>query len=351
LWLVRRGDFDATTRHPLFAAVAATVWLLSPQLLVIARFAVECTLMPLMMALQLVCVWQLIRKPGPRIALVDGVVVGLSVYVYHPLKIVPIVHFAVLSVAALVRWRSQPRLARAVALAGIVAALVMLPFLRDLFGAGHSLARFRLVNGHVDLRSLVPLYFAHFNPLFLFFHGDANLRHHYGIFGELNILMLPFALAGMVECAKRAWQHDLFALYLLVLVPACFLPAAVSDDGVPHALRSSAAVIPLFLLSVYGWTLWCRVLEGLKWRRAAQAATVVLVLCGLAQAIVGVAHYQSHYYRQSRMFWIDDAELARRHAANQKPPLTQHNGQSAFMRFFLVAEQHDYRYCAAPMPE
>jgi 4-amino-4-deoxy-L-arabinose transferase-like glycosyltransferase len=344
--LARREDFGAPTRDPLFAALLAFVCLLSPWILVIARFPVEVTLVPLVAALQLACAHSLLRRPTLRWAVLDGLAVGIGVYVYHPLKIVPLVHFAFVGIAALVRLRRDRSLALAGAVALAVALVVMAPFIADLLsGSGQSLARFHAVGGQIGPASLVRLFFLHFNPVFLFFRGDANLRHHYGgPFGMLNILFLPLAIAGVVECVARARRGDLFACYLPLLVLACFVPASVTDDGAPHALRTSLAFMPIALLSVYGAVaLW-------RWRlrlrpRVAAAIAAALVVVALGQAVAGVVRYQTVYPRRSAKYWYGYDYLQRLRVAPDKVPVGAHNVSNVFSRLFLVADHHDLRYC------
>jgi hypothetical protein len=345
LRFVRRLDLGEATRQPLFLPLAAFAWLLSPQLLVISRFPVEGTLMPLLMALHLVCAHAFIRDPNPRTAILDGALVGSSVYVYHALKIVPLVHLLVLGLVAIARLRRERRFAVSFALLAAAAVLVMTPFLRDLFGAGRSLARFHAVGGHVSAASMARLFFLHFNPVFLFVEGDANLRHHYGRFGELNIILLPFLVAGFVECFQRARRGDVFALYLLILVPACFVPATVSAEGVPHALRSYAAVIPIYLLSAYGYALLFRRARAWEHRGVAIAAAALLVLVGVVEGVVGAVHYQREYLADSKDAWIGNEWIANARKDRADVPLTAHDIMSTFKRFYLVSDERDYRYC------
>ncbi len=339
--LARRRDFGPPTRDPLFAAVAGFVCLLSPWILVIARFPVEVTLVPLVSALQLVCAHSLLRRPTLRWALLDGLAVGIGVYVYHPLKIVPLVHFAFVGIAALLRIRRDRSLAISAVVALLVALVVMAPFIADLFGSRTSLARFHGVGAHFAPAFILRLFFRHFSPDFLFLHGDANLRHHYGgPFGMLNVIFLPLGIAGVVECARRARRGDLFACYLPLLMLACFLPASVTDDGAPHAVRSSIAFMPTALLSVYGLVAVWRIRS-----RVAAIAVAALVAVALVQAIAGVVRYQTVYRRTSEGAWpsYDYIEGLRRQPGDV--PLDAHNAGTVFSRLFLVIDHHDLRYC------
>ncbi len=342
LWLVARLDFGDVTRNPLFVAVAAFVCLLSPWLLVISRFPVECTLVPLIVILQLACTYFMLRTGSLRWAILDGVTIGLGAYVYHSLKIIPPVHFAVLGLVALVQLRRQRRPLVAIAVAAATCALVLVPLALDLLGARHSMARYAGVSGHFSLDSLLRLFFLHFNPRFFFFRGDANLRHHYQFLGELNLVFLVLWPAGIIDCILRARRGDVFPGYLLLITIACFIPASLSDDGPPHALRSSAALMPMLLTSAYGFSrLWPFIQRAF----AAQIIAALVIALALTQGIFGVIHYQTTYDQMSARYWRDEQRLANIRANPHDIPTTNHNDNTIFERLYRVTDRKEYRYC------
>lgn len=341
LHLARSAGLGEPTRRPWFVALGASFCLLSPWLLVIARFPVECTLVPLVGALQALAVHRLLATRRFAWALADGALVGLGVYVYHPLKIVPLAHFFLLGAIALSRVRREPRLLALCAVAALAAATAMGPFVADLFGAGHSLARYHAVGGHLDARTLARLYFVHFNPVFLFLRGDANLRHHLGLGGELNLVFLPLLLGGAVEAGRRAWRGDPFALHSLLLPPLCLLPASLSADGVPHALRTNVALVPLWTLALFGAVAAWRFVEG---RRARRAVALAVIALGAAEAVAQVAWYQTRYPRAGAAAWFGPPALRAAEADCAPLPGDNHSGYTVFKRFYRVA-RGDVRYC------
>lgn len=87
----------------------------------------------------------------------------------------------------------------------------------------------------------VKNYVAHFNPVFLFFDGDALPRHGYPGFGQLlmiDALLLPIGLVAMFR-RKMPLRGALLAAFLLGPVGA-----AITRTGIPHALRSLPMVVP-----------------------------------------------------------------------------------------------------------
>ena len=85
-------------------------------------------------------------------------------------------------------------------------------------------------------------FFAHFSPTYLLMSGDAEARHSTQLLGEWSWLdALAFAGATCVAFIKRARPSGwvIFAAFGYV---AAVIPAALTREGVPHALRSIGAL-------------------------------------------------------------------------------------------------------------
>jgi hypothetical protein len=97
---------------------------------------------------------------------------------------------------------------------------------------------------------------AHFSPGYLFFTGDANLRHSTGRIGELGFLEVLAVGIGVMLLLERvfargtrpasvgpegAWGARRLVLFSGFALLAGVLPAALCYTGVPHALRSIGA--------------------------------------------------------------------------------------------------------------
>ena len=85
----------------------------------------------------------------------------------------------------------------------------------------------RVVYGSAILQG----YLDHFNLDFLFFHGDAPLRHHAPDMGMLYIWEAPFILVGMIQFVKKKF----FLVWWWFLVAPL---ASAITTGTPHAVRS-----------------------------------------------------------------------------------------------------------------
>ena len=91
-------------------------------------------------------------------------------------------------------------------------------------------------------------YFHHFNPSFLFIHGDGNPKFSLQDVGQLYVWEIPFFTAGILFLfRKREGNWWLIPFWILVGI----VPAATARET-PHALRIEA-ILPTFqILTAYG---------------------------------------------------------------------------------------------------
>ena len=90
-------------------------------------------------------------------------------------------------------------------------------------------------------------FFSHLSPQFLFLSGDQNIRHSIQYFGELSWLDLFAIIAGSfyisIALIKNKFidfssQEKKLLLIAILGIAANILPAALANQGAPHALRS-----------------------------------------------------------------------------------------------------------------
>jgi len=83
--------------------------------------------------------------------------------------------------------------------------------------------------------------FAHFAPTYLFTSGDANLRHSTQSFGEWSWLDALALFGGAIVMARRRMRASGWMMFAMFGYVAGLLPAALTWESVPHALRSFGA--------------------------------------------------------------------------------------------------------------
>jgi hypothetical protein len=104
------------------------------------------------------------------------------------------------------------------------------------------------------VRTLLDNLALHFRPSFLFLTGDPNLRHSTQLFGELGllddlalllgILLLGAALRGRAAPVTRELEAGAVRRYFALAAAGIvlgMLPAALTWEGLPHALRAIGA--------------------------------------------------------------------------------------------------------------
>jgi hypothetical protein len=146
------------------------------------------------------------------------------------------------------------------------------------------------------LRLFYDNYVDHFRPWFLFIHGDANPRHGVPGMGQLtwaDAVLLP---AG---AALALWRRAPLRGALLTALACGPIPAALTREGVPHALRSIGMIVPAVAFSGYAIAFGAAWLEDLLRGSATSRAALarsrlpvgLLVLALFGVAAQGVARY------------------------------------------------------------
>ena len=89
---------------------------------------------------------------------------------------------------------------------------------------------------------------AHFSPQFLFFGGDQNPRHSIGLFGQLSYLDGAALILGVLTWIILRFKKSSLACFsdaekkLLIIallgIVSNVIPAALTNEGNPHALRT-----------------------------------------------------------------------------------------------------------------
>lgn len=89
------------------------------------------------------------------------------------------------------------------------------------------------------------------------FAGDANWRHNYSgrpeLFWPVGIMFLIGVVLSIRELFKKeAVREKLGSIILLAWLIVAALPVVVSNEGIPHALRSILMIPPIFILAGIG---------------------------------------------------------------------------------------------------
>jgi len=220
-----------------------------------------------------------VHRGSRRRLVAAAVVLALSAYTYQ----IAIVMTPLFAAALCWPYRSRLRafsvrgIATAVAAAGaVVAPYVWVTLTVPLFTErARSISTFAQGINSETVATFVNNYLAELSPVFLFVSGDPNLRHGIGR-GELFLWMLPFAVVGGAWCLAHARSEALafIAIAWLALAP---IPAAITNDGVPHAGRSLLELVAWPIIVALGMTAIWRALAA-RHRPYVFAAVAILAL-------------------------------------------------------------------------
>lgn len=126
----------------------------------------------------------------------------------------------------------------------VILFLLTLPvFIFTIKYASISQARFRRISvfsrysGRIEkvISKIYINWASHYGLDFLFLQGDSNFRHSVGKLGQLYLAELPLLILGIYYAIKQHSPFEKLLLYWLFIFP---IPASLTDEGVPHALRS-----------------------------------------------------------------------------------------------------------------
>jgi hypothetical protein len=223
---------------------------LTPWVVIESRVGFETISMVALLAAALWCLAG--AKPSPRQFGLAGVFLGLSIYGYTTARLEVLLLAVALGVAwGLARfpgwWRALVPVAAGYAVLGVY----------WLLNPGALTGRFGLISIWADGAPLnlvvdrfLTNYVSYFSPNFLFMQGDANPRQNTETGGMLLWVTAPLLLAGILVCWQRRRQPLVqFLIAAILLAP---IAAALTNNGTPHALRSSVMLPFLIVLAVLG---------------------------------------------------------------------------------------------------
>jgi hypothetical protein len=164
--------------------------------------------------------------------------------------------------------------------------------------AGNSRIDRVLFNSKVLMgMELLKNYATNMSPNFMFVQGDPNLRHGTTQHGLFLFIALPFFLYGLISLFNK----DKRVLgFLVIWWLIALLPASV-PVGVPHALRSLNALLPVSLIIAFGITAgvidWLNILHVSFKNSQLRTMSQILSLGFLGVVCVfSVAHFLYFYF-------------------------------------------------------
>ncbi|MCL4417826.1 MAG: hypothetical protein M1365_14240, partial [Actinobacteria bacterium] len=141
-------------------------------------------------------------------------------------------------------------------------------------------------------------YLSHFTPQFLFISGAPHKQHHVQNMGELYLFQAPFLLLGLFALFKL---KNRFKGLLVAWVLLAFIPVSVTNDSIPHALRTLIAVPFYQLISGLGFVF------SLKWfKKISLPIKIFSIVTALIIVLISIIYYLYQYYQVYPMAYSRD---------------------------------------------
>ncbi len=199
-------------------------------------------------------------KPTLLTSAITSAALGVCTYAYSTGRLMALLFFVVWGVSTF--WSDLKRpwriLVNPVAWTGTLPAFgaYVILFFWMIHNPGALVSRFGNVSiaaGGASLPKIVGRFltnlFTYLSPGYLFVTGDQNLRQSTQYGGMLLLGTLPLLVTGILVTA-RSFRTSIRARFLLIGLAAAPVAAALTEEGTPHALRSSD-MLP-FLLCLIG---------------------------------------------------------------------------------------------------
>ena len=180
-------------------------------------------------------------KRKPYYLLFSALIFSLAFYTYAPARIfVPLLLICLALIYRKELWEK-----RNISLAAaFLLLLIMIPTFLYYITGGRA-ARFERLSvfgAHNSFRAILIFlhnYIRHYDPGFLFTHGDGELRHSLLGMGQMYLFEAPLLLYGLWRLVRERTRFHTLLLCWFFLFPVA---ASLTREGIPHALRSIVAL-------------------------------------------------------------------------------------------------------------
>lgn len=265
-------------------------------------------------------IWFLVKGFNKPIYLIMAMLpMALAIYTYNTARVfVPIF----LVVTALIYFKDLIKFKQTIIIAAFIFGILMLPLIPFVL-SGEGGARYKLVSvtddpglvprinenrGNSKLPEPLPKlihnkptyvsfyfiqnYLAHFTPEFLFLTGAPHKQHHVQNIGQLYWVQAPFLVLGLYFIFKK---KNKFRWILILWILITYIPIALTQDSIPHALRSLIASGSYQIISAAGLFYFFHMLNKKKLRIFLSAGSSILTVLFIFQFIGYLNNYYNKY--------------------------------------------------------
>jgi len=132
------------------------------------------------------------------------------------------------------------------------------------------------------------------------FYGDCNWRHNYACQKELDFLTGIFFILGLIVTIKKLakkpfdFSSGLIVGWFLIMT----LPAILTFEGIPHALRSIGLIPPVFILAgvgLYSFCHWCFIKIPSQKRK-----NISIIILSLILLLIFLINYFNYFQKWAK---------------------------------------------------
>lgn len=361
---------SALFESALAGLVAAFLLAISPWHIHLTRASFESSLATFWVVLG---VWFLVKGFKRQIWFVFSMIpFALSVFTYNSARIfTPMFLFIILLI-----YRKKLLESKKIILISMITFTILLIPLAPFLFSGERSARYKLVSitddpgliprinenrGNSKLPQPLPRiihnkvtyvsfyftknYLAHFTPNFLFISGAPHKQHHVQNIGELYWFQVPFLFAGLFALF---YLRNKFKGLLLAWVLLAIIPVAVTQDSIPHALRTLIAAPFYQLICALGF------IFSLRWIK--KKSKLIEISAGLVlflSIIICLYWYLYQYYTVYPIKYSRDWQYGNKQVVNyikmhmneyDEIVFTRHYGEPhMFTLFYLQYDPSKYQ--------
>jgi 4-amino-4-deoxy-L-arabinose transferase-like glycosyltransferase len=245
VWLFARRFLD-----PYSALVAASVLSFNPTGILFSRWAQQGIVMMLCVLVGVYFLFEVSRtrqRNQRALVCLGAMFLGLGAFAYAPARLVVPMLFVVFFLFG--DWKKNLEQKKVYLVGIILFVLIWFPlFIYTLTTGSARLERVGIFQGGLGEGVVLAVqnYIAHFTPDFLFISGDANSRHampEYGLLHWGTAILLVMAVGAIgYKIYVQGWKSarvELFLLFALLCAPCA---AALTREGIPHALRANLMI-------------------------------------------------------------------------------------------------------------
>ncbi len=298
---------------------------ISPWHLQFSRVAFESNIAVFFVVAGLACFFKGLNKSIWLVA--SSILLAISFYAYHsPRLVVPLIMFGYAVYYRHILWEKRI----AVFMAIVLASILLIPFVREVFGEGRArLASVTVLTPQGTLDESIKLletdikyndswgkllhnrriiyffevakgYLNHFNLDFLFLTGDAPDRHHARDMGMLYIWEAPFILVGILFLLKSKHRERFPVIWWYLIAPT----ASAITTGTPHAVRALLYLPTYQIFTALGMLATYSYLKSFMYQRIGNFIKVSVFVVIMINAIFYLDSYYTHTPIESAKDWL-----------------------------------------------